>query len=259
MLNNNEFYKTEYYEKVKPNYKDFDEFCPDYWEMTYSDRWREIVKLLPINKMTDFTMLEVGCGLGRAMTYFKSYGVTCEGIEPSDYGVSVCKQRNLNITQGDFLNVKIDRLYDVIYFEQVLSHMPDYQLALYKAWSKLEDDGILLIEEPNDFNLLQMRLQSTLGQYWVVPDHSCYFNYESLEEACDLANFKVIKKSCTYPMELYELSGRHYVGDNEAGKKLHEEKTKMLKSLDFRVRDKLLEGFVNAGIGRDIVYYCKKK
>ena len=39
-------YRVEYHLSIKPDYKAFDEYLPEYWEMTYGDRWQKIQELL---------------------------------------------------------------------------------------------------------------------------------------------------------------------------------------------------------------------
>lgn len=259
-------YRTGYYGTVKTieDYQDYNEREPDYWSLHYQDRWVEAAKLLnPEVLLQRPKLLDVGCGLGRSLEYFAKYGLEVMGIEPNREVVKIAQERGWPVKQGFIDEVEnfIDECpsFDIIHIEQVLSHSSDYRHILECAYKLLKDDGVLIIEEPNDYNPLQMKLKIELGEYWKTLDHVNYFNFKSMSEILEAAGFEVKHKSATYPMELFELSGRHYVGDEKAGSLLHREVTKMLIGMGNKARKKLLDGFAEQGIGRDLIVWAKKK
>ena len=244
-------YKTEYYSEVKPNYLDFDENLPEYWVMKYFDRWKHIGKESP-------SVLGIGCGMGRALKHFERLGASSViGVEPSDYASDIARSRGLEVITGYFEDMALDGLFDLIHIEQVLSHAPEFDSILAKARRLLKSDGLIVIEEPNDFNALQLILEEKHGKYWITPDHCNYFNNASLSDSLRRNRFEVVKTSCTYPVEFFELMGDHYLGDEEKGKEIHEKRYKLLRSLTFEQRDKLLSSYAQQGLGRDIVLFAK--
>ena len=251
-------YKTEYYEKMKPNYKDFDEFLPDYWQMKYFDRWADILELLPQDKIIDISVLDIGCGMGRAIRYFNGFGAKCLGVEPSDYAAGIARERGVEVVNDYFENVAIDSLFDIVHIEQVLSHTPVPQMTLTKAFKLLADDGVLVVEEPNDGNALQEILRKEHGTYWITPDHANYFSFESLEKVLNTCGFDVVLKTCTYPMELFEVMGDKYIGNEAKGREVHRKRYQMESSLSPDLRKKLMLGFAGIGLGRDIILYARK-
>ncbi len=252
-------YATGYYNDVKSieHYQDFNTREPDYWQMHYGDRWLEIARLLDARKLLDQpTLLDVGCGLGRSLEYFNRYGLKTQGIEPNIEAAAIAQSRGLMVKRGYIGEVKGQ--FDIIHIEQVLSHSPEAPEIIRYAYSLLNDQGVLAIEEPNDYNVLQLKLRQALGDYWVTDDHVNYYSRESLSELVEKAGFKVEHVSVTYPMELFELAGRHYVGNDVAGASLHQEVTRMLLAMGGAVRKRFLDGFAEQGIGRDLVLYCTK-
>lgn len=263
-------YETQYYcDKVNghgdvktiEHYTDFNTREPDYWEMHYRDRWIEAARLLPSEVLlAGPRLLDIGCGLGRSLEHFNRYGLKAEGIEPNHEAVRIAHEKGLPVMQGyvDSL-LPNDERYDIIHIEQVLSHSSDYKHILRSASHLLSDSGVLVIEEPNDCNPLQVKLRPRLGEYWRTLDHVNYFNFDSMKEALEAEGFEVRHQTATYPMELFELSGRHYVGNDEAGHALHQEVTKMLSAVGSGVRKGLLDGFASQGLGRDLVVFAQKK
>jgi len=249
-------YAHEWYEQTKPDYLAFDTNLPDYWRQEYSDRHQLIYPQLAVYNRP--RLLEIGCGLGRAMVHFKELGYDCVGVEPSEYASGVAKSRGCEVINSSFEDAIISGTFDVVYIEQALSHMPNYRDVLVKAYALLNKGGVLMVEEPNDYNPLQRLLESAKGQYWVVPDHCNYFNYVSLAHALEEVGLTVIKKTCTYPMEFFELMGESYIGNDEAGRACHAKRHTLMTSLGFKLRRALLDSYAQLGTGRDLLLMARK-
>ena len=246
-------YKNDWYQSDKPDYKEFNENLPEYWDMVYEDRMIEIFNLNPNAK----TMLEVGSGMGRAMKQFKKWGFEVMGIEPSQYASNLAKAEGLDIINDYFDYVKVDHKFDVIYFEQVLSHIPDINKALTKAKSMLSPGGLIVFEEPNDYSPLQFMVNK--GEYWVTKDHVNYLNFSTIDGILNHLGLVAVKKTATYPMEFFELMGEPYIGNDDAGRKVHEKRYLLLSSMGRSMRQQFESKCAEMGIGRDMVIYCKEK
>jgi len=251
-------YKTEYYEKVKPNYQSFDDGIKEYWAMVYSDRWQILSDIANKEFFEPRKVLEIGCGMGRALSWFKEFGADVTGIEPSDYACQIARQRGIMVINGYFDEREIDEQFDVIYIEQVLSHIPDFLHTLIKAKKLLKDDGLIMIEEPNDNNQLQKLLEAKHGRYWVTPDHCNYFNFGSLTASLQDIGFEVVEKMATYPMEFFELMGKPYIGNERQGQEVHKLRHELESRLPDRLRMELQRSWAKLGIGRDIILVGKK-
>jgi 2-polyprenyl-3-methyl-5-hydroxy-6-metoxy-1,4-benzoquinol methylase len=100
-------------------------------------------------------VLDIGCGFGDQLNFFKGMGHITKGIEPG-------KQRaNFAIKnfQLDILNVPLESIesnsvdlgekYDLIYLNQVLEHLKNPVKLLRCLRQHLTDEGILFIAVPN--------------------------------------------------------------------------------------------------------------
>lgn len=246
-------YRHGFYEEIKPEYKKFDEAHPEWWAMKYADRWEVITEI-----KKPLSLLDVGCGRGRALSYFSKY-VPSIGVEPSVYASNQAKERGLAVINGYFMDVDINQAFDVVHIEQVLSHAPDFKDMLCKAHELLNDGGVIVIEEPNDESPLQKLLEKERGKYWITPDHCNYFNYETLAQHLLDTGFEIKVKMGTYPMELFELAGDRYIGDEVAGRWVHGKRVNIEKSMPSNLRIEMQKIWAELGIGRDIVIFANKK
>jgi len=253
-------YKHDWYTKTKPDYKQFDEYLPEYWDMKYRDRFSLLIDFIGVEQFADegISVLGVGCGLGRALDYFKRYGAKVLGVEPSDYAIDNSRLEAKELLHGNFMEAKIDGKFDVIHVEQVLSHMPDYKHALKKAYSLLKPNGLLLVEEPNEDNHLQNMLTQKHGNYWITDDHCNYFNFAVMKDELEDTGFIVTHTSCTFPMEIFELLGYEYIGNERVGRDVHKIRYEMLKGMNYEERKQFLVDIASHGLGRDLVMISNK-
>lgn len=251
-------YTKEFYEEIKPNYEEFNNRLPEYWELTYRDRWRTIRYELP-NETGK--LLDIGAGMGRAMKYFKDFGFNVFGIEPSPLAISKSPFPE-KIIEGYFEDTYfVKDMFDVVYIEQVLSHTKNYLEILKGAYKVLKENGFIILEEPNDGNELQHEIVHqglAKPDYWRVMDHVTYGGHEFYRDALLECGFKMFSIQSTWPMEWFELSGDHYLGDDSLGSIVHEKRYKILRAMDYQKRHDLAECFARMGIGRDILIYARK-
>ena len=252
-------YTTEFYEKIKPEYAAFNDRLPEYWHMTYHDRWQTMrYQGLPINGPQ---LLDIGAGMGRAMKYFEDFGFVVLGVEPSGLAISKSPVKD-KIMEGYFEDTYFTpNTFDVLYIEQVLSHAPRYKEILKKAYSIAKPGAFLIVEEPNDGNDLQGEIVHqglARPDYWKCEDHVNYGGHAFWESAIKEAGFTIHSSQATWPMEFFELAGDHYLGDDILGPLVHEKRYKMLSALTFTQRTILSECFAKIGIGRDVLIYARK-
>jgi hypothetical protein len=129
----------------------------------------------------------------------------------------------------------------------------------------LNDDGMVCIVVPNDFNPFQLLLRDHLDfkPWWVAPPHHInYFNFKSLTGLVERCGFEVVHKESTFPIDLFLLMGDNYIGNDETGRKCHTKRMNFEKSMSLSGSDSLLENlysnFAKQGIGREVVLYAKK-
>ncbi len=107
------------------------------------------------------------------------------GVEPGEFACKNSRLKEHEQICAYFMDAEINRQFDVVHIEQVLSHMPDAKDNLLKAKSLLKPGGVMVVEEPNDGNPLQDILEGYRGKYWVCKDHVNYWDFDGFEEFID--------------------------------------------------------------------------
>lgn len=245
-------YQHEWYEKYKPNYKEHDERLPEYWQMKYVDRAKMIRDISPEAN----TLLDIGCGLGRAMTYFQALCFDVWGVEPSDFAYenNPLKDRVVNRYFDESIELPT---FDVVHIEQVLSHILDWKGTLAKAVKFLNPNGVIVIEEPNDDSFLQNLIDK--GKYWITKDHCNYFNLQDnvLSKYLEVLGLKVCKVTSTFPLEFFQLMGIEYLGSDKLGQMIHLMRYNLLKDMGNK-RLEFKESMAKLGWGRDLIILAQK-
>lgn len=130
----------------------------------------------------------------------------------------------------------------------------------------ISDKAILIITVPNDFSTLQKKTNKyTKKKYWIsYPEHLNYFNQRGFEKFCKLLNFKIIHSISDYPIELFLLKKNFdYTRNKKVGKFIHllrcEILSYLLKNKEINKIYDLFKSFYNLDIGRDNIYFVKKR
>lgn len=109
---------------------------------------------LPSQSLTGKFVLEVGCGAGGILKYFRDQGCVIKGIDLGsqyvEYGKTV---HNLDLQVMPIENLHLDRKPDVIIYSHVLEHILDLKIQLNSIRSLMHDNTILYIEVPGLKNL----------------------------------------------------------------------------------------------------------
>lgn len=257
-------YKHDYYEEEKPLYLDRYLEDIDWWNATYNQRYEIFEKHLT-EKRRD--ILDIGSGPGYFLLNGKNRGWSVRGIEPSIKAFEHSCTLDLEIQHGFFSEETAQDLglFDVINLGLVLEHIPDPAGMLRLINQQLNDDGIVCVIVPNDFNPFQLLLRDHLDfeSWWVAPPHHInYFNFRSLEALLEKCGFSLVHQESTFPIDLFLLMGDNYIGNDEVGRKCHTKRMNFEKSMRLNGAGDLLEelysDFAKKGIGREVVIYAKK-
>jgi len=203
-------------------------------------------------------VLDVGCGQGELLRWLAEQGFEPHGIEPSEDAVALARERGLKARTATLEELLAEsdppKTYDAVLLLNVLEHVPDAAAMVQGIHRLLEPGGFLYVRVPNDFNPLQAVAREKLGvePWWVaVPDHVNYFDVSSL---CDLGGrcgFEPVDVQADFPMELFLLMGRNYIGDPEVGAACHAERVEMERSMPSDLRRNVFRSFAERGIGRN--------
>lgn len=267
------YYKNKYYQEAVGAYESF-----------YSDSEIEFLKNKQkereyvINLFVDAenpSLLDVGCGEGWSLSYFKERGWEVQGIDYSDFGCNKFNKKCINnLIVGDIYdelkNIRAkNKIYDVIMLNHVLEHIPTPKDLILTLKELLSKNGILVISVPNDFSLIQNYALENIyikNQFWVtLPDHLSYFNNETLGKFMNDNEFDEKMLLGDYPIDINLLNpNTNYQKDKTKGKSCYKEKIEF-DNLIHKTQpvDKVVnfyKSMISVGIGRSIIgFYQKKK
>lgn len=272
----NEYYSRQYYQDAKGAYQaeySSDEilFFKNKIEQKYNIIRSELNK--PVDKEQHLSLLDVGCGEGWALDFFKNKKWNVTGLDYSSYGCAKCNPNCVeNIIIGDvYKNLNIlknqSKKYDVVLLMHVLEHVLEPIELLNELKKIIAPGGILVIQVPNDFSELQLHLLNN-GMidkpFWVViPDHISYFTKDSLINIGEHCGWKLNTLTTGYPIDLNLFNeNTNYVLDKTKGKAGHNARVKIenfLHQQSPEKANKIFEAMAQAGIGRDLIAFMTLK
>lgn len=267
------YYTQLYYQETKGSYeKNYSNEELSYFKNKLEQKYLLVKEALGFENVDDFKFLDIGCGEGWSLDYFKKLNWQVQGIDFSTYA---CEQFNPemqdNLLVGDTF-VIMDELiqkkykYDCIYMLNVLEHVLEPENLLKKVYQLLSDVGVLLIQVPNDFSQLQRHLYNTKKidrNFWVCsPDHISYFNAHGLSNLCHHIGFQESFRLGDFPIDLNLFnSSTNYIMDNSKGKNCHIARVEIenyLHNISPEKANQLYRILAEMGLGREIIALFRK-
>lgn len=256
------FYDKEFYDTEKPDYFKYAEEDMEWWMATYN-HYYDLLEAHTKGRR----LLDIGSGPGYFLDAGRERGWDVVGFEPSVAAVEYSTKRGLSVVHDVFTieSAVSYGLFDAVVLSMVLEHVPDPIRLLEDAKASLAPGGLILIIVPNDYNPLQKLLRTHLGfkPWWVVPTHHLnYFTVQSLAALLETQGFSPLETETSYPMELFLLSGRNYVGNPDVGRACHKERKTFEMALfsgDKVLLQKMYSGWAKEGIGREVVLVARRK
>jgi len=187
----NQFYNSEY----RSLYVGKETAIKGFFNRQYS-RGKTIFKYLKgagaISKpLKELSVLEVGCGAGGILQYFKEQGCKVQGIDLGatylNYGV---ENFGLNLKQSSLLDLNLDEKPDVIIYAHVFEHILDLNGELELIKQIAQEQTILYIEVPGLLNIhanYDMDLLSYLQNA-----HTYHYTKRSLQNVLQKGGFEVL-------------------------------------------------------------------
>jgi len=268
-----DFYPNKYYQKDKGSYSH--EYAEEeILNIQYKiERKYEIIKtLIEINGKKALRFLDIGCGEGWTLKFFKQKGWDVTGLDYSDYGMKKHNSEYIEfLIQGDiYKNIKemlIEKeSFDLIWLDNVLEHVVDPGNLLKETHKLLNDNGILMIQVPNDFSQIQQYLLKNnhiSNPYWIVsPDHVSYFNKNGLLAICKEAGFVPERIMGNFPIDLNLFNqNTNYVEEKDKGKSCHYARVEIenfLHRSSLKKLNDLYQLLAEMNLGRNIIGFFSK-
>ena len=266
-----EYYEKKYYQEENGNYRlQYDKKEIDYINAKISQKFAIIKER--INKDSgDF--LDIGCGEGFTLNFFLQHDWKITGLDFSSFG---CDQMNPDcakflITGDIFENIysliNLKKRYDVIWLSNVLEHVIDPVKLLKDCTCLIKNEGILIVQVPNDFSRLQeflKREKKIDKEYWIsFPDHLSYFTKDSLVNCASNTGWDVIDVLSDFPVDWFIVNEHsNYILDRSKGKEAHQSKLDielLIHEQGVPAANEFYRSLANINMGRQITAFLKKK
>lgn len=266
------FYENEYFQEDNGSYTtQYADYEVTHFNIMINQRYAVLDKIMGFNSKASMRFLDVGCGEGWALSFFKRKKWEVLGLDFSDYG---CKSHNPdclshmrvgNIYETLTSLVIENEKFDVIWLDNVLEHVLDPLSLLQECKGLIKAQGVLVIEVPNDFSPLQQLLYNkgiVAKPFWVtIPAHISYFNCEGLDVICRSTGWETKFLMSDFPIDLNLLNpNTNYVDEPTRGKSCHQARVeieKLLSSISVTKLNNLYELIAEMGLGRNIVSFLQ--
>lgn len=194
------------------------------------------------------SIVDIGAGQMAFVNYANSRGKKSVGVD-----LHIPTPRPIHLySYEEFEN--LSQRFEAGRMRLVLEHILD-PVSFLSYWRQRVDK--LLIIVPNEFNPLQIKLITKYGYSPVSKYHLSYFKPHSLNRVCDAAGWQVVRRSATFPMELFVTLGFNYIDNPKLGDYCHELRLKFEKSFGPLAFDLYDYWFRRYGWGRELVYLCE--
>ena len=238
----------------------------DFYNGFRDDLFESMKPHLPTQVFAKLSILDIGCGWGQALIYFKQKGFQCYGFDPAPEAIEYAKKEGLTVQVAglDKMNV-FEKKFDVVILFNVLEHLQDPVRVVEEIKSSvLKPGGLLIIDVPNEFNDFQVVGQKVheLTEWWVAPPaHLNYFSKSTLCKLLEGTGYRVLDAQSSFPLEIFLLFGKKYVGDSKLGRECHLQRVQFELNLRKHGKQEKLRDFYRAlaelGLGRQIVVIAK--
>jgi 2-polyprenyl-3-methyl-5-hydroxy-6-metoxy-1,4-benzoquinol methylase len=165
-------------------------------------------------------ILDIGCGTGEFLNYFKAKGWDTTGIEPNETARKTAIEKyGLDVHLENQLDKFKKSSFEVITMWHVLEHVPDLNLRIEQLKSLIKENGVLIIAVPN----IDSKDAKTYGKFWAaldVPRHLYHFNQSTIKKLFEKFGFDLKE---TRPMKfdafyISLISEKYKTGKSNYGK-----------------------------------------
>ena len=151
---------------------------------------QEIAPRLP----QEARILDVGCGAGDFLIAAKERGFRPLGIDVSEDGARLCREKGLEALAGDFLTEDFGTKFDAVTMWDVIEHLRDPGAFFERTLDVLRPGGLLIGKVPAFGGIsvgFSKRVPRLAGMLLGAPDHVQYFTPRSLGALLQRAGFAV--------------------------------------------------------------------
>lgn len=181
--------KIQNHQKIdKITFDDYGSKVESFWQKTkdHDVSQNYAAFLAPFGGETGLDILDLGCGPGRDLIYFKSLGHNPVGLDgTSEFCTMARENSDCEVLQQSFNDLKLDEnIYDGIFANASMFHIPSYNLenVLKNLHKSLRPNGILFTSNPRGDE-----------EGWSSPKrYGNFMQYEASEKYLINAGFEII-------------------------------------------------------------------
>ena len=266
------YYADKYFQEAKGSYEL--EYTKDellYFRAKLEQRYAVLQHLIPQVCESTGRLLDVGCGEGYALAFFREQGWSVKGIDFSSAGVGVKNPGCLDaLVTGDIFallqaEIRAGTTYDVVWLQNVLEHVIDPLDLLESLRALVSAGGLSVVTVPNDCSVTQrgaLTHQHIDSAFWVAPpDHLTYFDGDSLATTANATGWDCLEMLGDFPVDWFLFHpGSNYMRDKSAGKAAHKARVQIENLIHARPIEDVIRFWSAAaklGFGRDITAFLR--
>lgn len=263
------YYADKYYQEGLGSYEqEYSEEELLFFRAKIEQRWAVIDRNLTHKKGR---LLDVGCGEGYSLAFFREKGWEVKGLDFSSAGVASKNPGVMDaLVTGDLFEllageIAEGRRYDVIWLQNVLEHVVDPVDLLKVLKTLVSPEGIAVITVPNDFSVIQ---KEALAQghieerFWVaLPEHLSYFDFESLSNTASATGWDCVEMLGDFPVDWYLFcQPSNYMRDKTLGKAAHRARVQLENLIHTRPVGDAIQfwsALAKLGLGRNLTAFLR--
>jgi SAM-dependent methyltransferase len=261
------YYSQQYYQNERGNYrKKYPQYELDFLNLKIAQKAAVVER---IRGDQPGSMLDVGCGEGFALAWFKNKGWQVEGIDHSTAGLlAMNPELSDHMEAGDLFEllhqrISDNRQYDLVWLSNVLEHVSDPVRLLMALRRSIAEHGVLVVTVPNDGSAYQERLLEwgcIPERFWIaLPDHLAYFDYDSLGKIATATGWHCEEVLADFPIDFFLLhDGSNYVKDRSRGPAAHRARVRLellLGEMDPQWVNAFYAAMAHVGLGRGLTAF----
>ncbi len=125
-------------------------------------------------------ILEVGCGTGTFLSVCKSRGYDAYGLDINAFGIGIAGREieSSKLFCKRFENLEGDEHFDNIFMFDYIEHVKNQEEILKIAFTRLKNNGSLVITTPSTSSLSNLLMGSKWPHY--IKEHLSFFSKKSL-------------------------------------------------------------------------------
>lgn len=198
------YYKEDYYLADKDT-----GITDKTWSFIYKlffDKKEDLILNYFKNRNNKLSILDVGCGNGNFLSSLNPAIFEKNGLEINPQGIKICEEKGIKIYKKSIESEDFgEKKFDVITLWHVLEHMENPTVLLKKVREILKDDGVLIIQVPNNESM-GFKFGKENWFHLDSPRHLILPNRRTIRKACKNYGLKIIRiknEFYDYPLDLF--------------------------------------------------------